>query len=185
MSLNQRDYEAGRGKPPVRSRFKKGQSGNPRGSRPKNLPALLVEALDEPVVVTIDGERREITKREAVVTQLVNKSTGADLHATKMLIDTLKGAEKNAGVAPPSEPAPFTVAGRGGHGDLHHKAAAILGGGASREGHGEPRVVARTMTAPDKFTPRVYETLLRLDFVSFAQRCFRELSLDPCPYFCT
>jgi Family of unknown function (DUF5681) len=110
MSLNQRDYEAGRGKPPVRSRFKKGQSGNPRGSRPKNLPALLVEALDEPVVVTIDGERREITKREVVVTQLVNKSTGADLHATKMLIDTLKGAEKNAGVAPPSEPAPFTMA---------------------------------------------------------------------------
>jgi hypothetical protein len=69
------------------------------------LPALLVEALDEPVVVTIDGERREITKREAVVTQLVNKSTGAELHATKMLIDTLKDAEKKAGVAPPSEPA--------------------------------------------------------------------------------
>jgi hypothetical protein len=63
MSHNQRDYEVGRGKPPMHSRFKKGQSGNPRGPRPKHLPALLVEALDEPVVVTIDGERREITKR--------------------------------------------------------------------------------------------------------------------------
>jgi hypothetical protein len=30
----------------------------------KNLPALLIEALDEPVTATIDGERREITKRE-------------------------------------------------------------------------------------------------------------------------
>ena len=60
--------------------------------------------------MTIDGERREITKREAVATQLVNKSTGADLRATKMLIDTLKDAEKKAGIALPSEPAPFTAA---------------------------------------------------------------------------
>ena len=72
-SENKRDYEVGRGKPPVHTRFKKGQSGNPRGPRPKNLPALLVEGLNEKVVVTIDGERREITKREAVAKQLVNK----------------------------------------------------------------------------------------------------------------
>jgi hypothetical protein len=52
MSENKRDYEVGRGKPPVHTRFKKGQSGNPRGPRPKNLPALLVEALNEKVTVT-------------------------------------------------------------------------------------------------------------------------------------
>src|SRR6516164_8820512 len=109
ISENKRDYEVGRGKPPVHTRFKKGQSGNPRGPRPKNLPALLVEALNEKVVVTIDGECCEITKREAVAKQLVNKSTGADLRATKMLIDTLKDAEKKAGVTQPPEPAPFTA----------------------------------------------------------------------------
>ena len=81
MSETKRDYAVGRGKPPVHSRFKKGQSGNPRGPRPKNLPALLADALNEKVVATIDGERREITKREAVVTQLVNKSAAADLRA--------------------------------------------------------------------------------------------------------
>jgi hypothetical protein len=32
------------------------------------LPALLVDALNEKVIMTIDGERREITNREAVVT---------------------------------------------------------------------------------------------------------------------
>jgi hypothetical protein len=58
------------------------------------------------VTATIDGERRAITKREAVVTQLVNKSAAADLRATKMLVDMLKDAEKKAGMAP-SEPAPF------------------------------------------------------------------------------
>jgi hypothetical protein len=109
-SENKRDYEVGRGKPPVHSRFKKGQSGNPRGPGLKNLPALLVDALNEKVVVTIDGERREITKREAVATQLVNESTRANLRATKMLTDMLKDAEKEAGVARPSEPAPFTAA---------------------------------------------------------------------------
>jgi hypothetical protein len=109
-SENKRDYEVGRGKPPVHSRFKKGQSGNPRGPRPKNLPALLVAALDEPMVVTIDGERRQITKREAVAKQLVNKSAGADLRATRMLIDTLKDVEKKAGATQPPEPAPFTAA---------------------------------------------------------------------------
>jgi len=108
MSEDKRDYEVGRGKPPVHTRFKKGQSGNPRGPRPKNLPALLLDALNEKVVVTIDGERREITKREAIVTQLVNKSTAADLRATKMLIDMMKDAEKKTGAAPPPEPCPFT-----------------------------------------------------------------------------
>jgi hypothetical protein len=48
-------------KPPVHSRFKKGQSGNPRGPRPKSRPALLVDALKKKVVATIDEERREIT----------------------------------------------------------------------------------------------------------------------------
>src|SRR3974377_42861 len=110
MSENKRDYEDGRGKMPAHTRVKKGQSGKPRRRRPKNLPALLIEALDEKVTVTIDGERREITKREAVATQLVNKSTGADLRAPKVLIDTLKDAEKKAGVKQPPEPAPFTAA---------------------------------------------------------------------------
>jgi len=51
MSETKRDYEVGRGKPPVHSRFKKGQSGNPRGCPPKNLPALLATALNEKVTV--------------------------------------------------------------------------------------------------------------------------------------
>jgi hypothetical protein len=97
------EYKVGRGKPPLHTRFKKGHSGNPRGPRRKNLPALLVAALDEPVVVTANGESRRITKREAVIAQLVDKSTGADLRATKMLLDILQDIEKRAGVTPPPE----------------------------------------------------------------------------------
>ena len=103
------EYRVGRGKPPLHTRFKKGQSGNPRGPR-KNLPALLVAALNEPVVVTRGGESHWITKREAVIAQLVDKSAGADLRATKMLIDMLKDIEKQAGTAPAPEKSPFTAA---------------------------------------------------------------------------
>jgi hypothetical protein len=46
MSETKRDYHVGRGKPPVHSRFKKGQSGDPRGPRPKSLPALLAMIRD-------------------------------------------------------------------------------------------------------------------------------------------
>ncbi len=92
------DYEVGYGKPPRHSRFQKGQSGNPRGrpSRSKNLSTLLSEALDEPVIVAENGRRKKITKREAIVTQLVNRSAKADLKATRILLGMLRELENRA-----------------------------------------------------------------------------------------
>src|SRR6516164_7450004 len=113
MPDDEHDYKVGPGRPPLHTRFRKGQSGNPGGRSKKNLPALLADALNEPVFVTIDGERRKITKREAVVHQLVNKSTSADLRATKMLFDMMKDAEQKAGVASSVHPG-----GRGGGGAI-------------------------------------------------------------------
>ena len=77
MPDSESDYKVGPGKPPLHTRFKKGQSGNPGGRSTKSLPALLADALNERVFVTIDGRRRKITKREAIVTQMVNKSAAA------------------------------------------------------------------------------------------------------------
>jgi hypothetical protein len=56
----------------------------------------LAAALNEKVTATENGERRQITKREAVIAQLVNKSAAAELRATKMLIDMLRDIEKRA-----------------------------------------------------------------------------------------
>ena len=109
MSEGKRDYEIGYGKPPAGRRFQKGQSGNPRGPRRKDLSALLVAALNEPVYTTIDGHRRKITKREAIIKQMVDKSADADLRATKMLFDMLKEVEEKAGTASPPEPAQLTA----------------------------------------------------------------------------
>jgi hypothetical protein len=96
MSETEREYAANYRQPPMHTRFKKGQSGNPRGRPAKNLPALLAAALNEKVTVTENGKRRQVTKREAVVTQLVNKSASAELRATKMLIDMLRDIERRA-----------------------------------------------------------------------------------------
>ena len=90
------DYEVGYGKPPRHTRFAKGQSGNPRG-RPcgaKNFTTLLQEALDEPVTVTENGGRRKVSKRQAIVTQLVNRSATADFRAIKILLDKLRDIER-------------------------------------------------------------------------------------------
>ena len=108
MSEGKRDYEIGYRKPPEGRRFQKGQSGNPRGPRRKTLAALLLAALNEPVYTTIDGHRRKITKREAIIKQMVDKSAEADLRATKMLFDMLKEVEQKAGAAP-AEPAKLSA----------------------------------------------------------------------------
>jgi hypothetical protein len=45
LADDQRDYKAGPGRPPLHSRFRKGQFGNPGGRSQKKLHALLADAL--------------------------------------------------------------------------------------------------------------------------------------------
>ena len=98
-----RDDEVGYGKPPRHTRFVKGQSGNPRGRPPgaKNFATLLSEALNETVIVTENGGRRKVTKRQAIITQLVNRSATADFRAIKILLDMLREIESQTEPAPP------------------------------------------------------------------------------------
>jgi RimJ/RimL family protein N-acetyltransferase len=95
------DYEVGYKKPPKENRFKKGNKANPRG-RPrgsKNLATLLDEALDTAVTVVEDGERRQRTKRDVVIAQLVERSASADFRATKLLLDMLQRAQRGGAPA--------------------------------------------------------------------------------------
>jgi hypothetical protein len=90
------DYEVGYGKPPRHTRFKRGQSGNPRGRPPgaKNLSTLLNEALNELVAVTENGGRKSISKRQAAFKQLVNEAAKGNWRALKLLVDILQDIER-------------------------------------------------------------------------------------------
>ena len=103
MPPEKHDYEVGYGKPPRRTRFTKGQSGNPHGRLPgaKNLKTLVRDALNELVIVAENGGRRKITKRQAIVTQLVNRSATADWRAIKILLDLVRDFEGQTEPASP------------------------------------------------------------------------------------
>ena len=102
---NEPDDKVGYSKPPRHSRFVKGQSGNHRGRPPgaKNLKTLLNKALSQLVLVTENGGHRKITKREAIITQLVNRSAKADLRAIQILLAMLREIEGHAAGAADAE----------------------------------------------------------------------------------
>jgi len=88
-SDEKRDYAVGYGKPPRHTRFEKGRSGNPKGrpSGSKNMSTLFTEALNETVIIAENGGRRKISKRQAIVKQIVNKAAKGDWRCTKLLLE--------------------------------------------------------------------------------------------------
>jgi hypothetical protein len=91
-------YQVGYRKPPANTRFKKGQSGNPKG-RPKgalNLDTLLARALREQVIVQEGGRRKKITKLEAAVKQLANRAASGDLAALRQMVMLLDSADQRS-----------------------------------------------------------------------------------------
>ena len=75
------EYEIGWRKPPVHSRWRPGQSGNPRG-RPKgsrNVRTLLEETLRQRVKIHDGGRTRSISKLECILTITVNKAAQGEI----------------------------------------------------------------------------------------------------------
>lgn len=85
-------YEVGFAKPPQRTQFRKGASGNPKG-RPKgskSMANILTKIGRERVNVTINGRTRSITKYEAYIMQLINRAANGDLKAGRDLMTALR-----------------------------------------------------------------------------------------------
>lgn len=83
------DDKVGYRRPPKKSQFQKGKSGNPSGkSRAQtSLADDVSRALKKKVTVTQDGRKKVMRKGEALAEQLVNKGLSQNLGAAKLAAD--------------------------------------------------------------------------------------------------
>jgi hypothetical protein len=82
------DYEIGYGRPPERTRFKPGQSGNPNG-RPVGRPSAkttVARVINEKVSVREGQKTRNITKLEAMVQAHALKAIKGDARSASIVI---------------------------------------------------------------------------------------------------
>lgn len=82
------DYEVGYGKPPKHTRFKPGQSGNPKG-RPKASKSFreeMAEELAERITIKERGREVTLSKRRLMVKALFNKAAKGDVRAANAVL---------------------------------------------------------------------------------------------------
>ena len=93
-------YEVGYGKPPKKTRFKKGRSGNLKG-RPRKKPDLyseLTKVLREKVTLTQDGQPEKVTVQEALWLRLRTEALHGELWAVKLVQEVMEAMPDSGGV---------------------------------------------------------------------------------------
>ena len=88
------DEKVGYGRPPKKHRFKKGQSGNPRG-RPKgseNEATILLRLFGRKVALQDNGKPTKVSAMEGVHLRNLSNALKGDIPAAKFLLDRLEKA---------------------------------------------------------------------------------------------
>jgi len=90
----------GYGRPPMNSRWKKGQCGNPKRERRRSAPTLK-KTIDDfhasEIWLTENGRRRRCSKFEAIVAQLCNKADAGNRPAVRALLKHIEFAKDLGG----------------------------------------------------------------------------------------
>jgi hypothetical protein len=100
-----KDYEVGYGRPPVHTRFKPGQSGNPAG-RPKGAQNFTTEVdaeLKETILVKEGGVTRRVSKRRAMIKRQAERALQGDTRAFNCLVAMSRGENSAGNVESPSD----------------------------------------------------------------------------------
>ncbi len=82
-----KDYEVGKGKPPVEHQFQPGNSGKPLGTR--HFSTMFREAIREFGGVTKDGQK--VTYDKVITKKLITMAADGNLKAAGMVIDRVDG----------------------------------------------------------------------------------------------
>jgi hypothetical protein len=89
--VNSVDHGVGYRRPPTKTQFKPGKSGNPKG-RPKGsrpVGALLQDIIQRQVSVTENGKTRRLPAIEVMLLRLVNDAMRSDQSAVKLLLSLI------------------------------------------------------------------------------------------------
>jgi hypothetical protein len=89
MTIHDEDDQVGYGKPPKHSRFKPGQSGNPKGKKKgtRSFSTEVRATLGMPVVLTDNERPRTVTTSAAALMRLREKALKGDSRSLDRLID--------------------------------------------------------------------------------------------------
>jgi hypothetical protein len=88
MTSPPEQYKVGYGRPPLKTRWKKGESGNPRRKpkRAESIVDMVDRLLLSQVKLTLNGEVKNVTALEAIVSQLQLKEMSGNPRASRILL---------------------------------------------------------------------------------------------------
>jgi hypothetical protein len=95
------DYEVGYRRPPKRTQWKKGQSGNPgrrRARRAATTAEIIEKLLLAPIDIIESGDARQATVMEAIIRQLWKKAVDGDPRAVDVLLKYQELAKQHSQV---------------------------------------------------------------------------------------
>src|SRR5215469_12537495 len=85
-------YAVGYGRPPTNTRYKPGQSGNPRGRRKgrRNVRTVVEETLNQRITIREGDRTRSLTKLELTMLTMVTAAAKGNSKAQALLIALLR-----------------------------------------------------------------------------------------------
>jgi hypothetical protein len=100
--------QVGYKRPPVESRFKKGQSGNPQGRRraaPATIAAMVAEELQATVVISENGRRLKVQKMRVLAKEAIKQAMKGHFQPLVLMTKMSHALERLNGTATRKDPA--------------------------------------------------------------------------------
>jgi hypothetical protein len=104
-------YAIGYRRPPLHTRFKPGQCGNPRGRprRQRNVRTVVEEALNQRITIRQGDRTRSLTKLDGVILTMISAALKGDAKAQASLFTLLRSLGMTGEVPETGHAEPFTA----------------------------------------------------------------------------